>query len=132
MKRLEQNVSKNLNESIHARFFEIVKKCHHYSYARIRYAAEQTILTHNFGHYGGSLLHVLGMSKQEKLDLQAEDRRTDLKAATVKRFNVMYMGQRTVPEEEILYEPGRIFEDLADDVAALSPQRESDIAGPIH
>ena len=70
------------------------------------------------------------MSTQEKLDLQAEDRRTDLKAATVKRFNVMYMGQRNVPEGEILYEPGRIFEDMADDVAALSPQRKADIAGP--
>ena len=36
MERLTQNVNTNLNESIHARFFEIVKKCHHYSYARIR------------------------------------------------------------------------------------------------
>ena len=129
MKRLERNLDTNLNESVHARFFEIVKKCHHYSYARICYAAEQTILTHNFGHCGGSLLHVLGMSTQEKLDLQAENKRTDRKAATVKRFNVLYMGQRTVPPEQILYEPGRIFEDLADDVDALSPTRESNIAG---
>ena len=68
------------------------------------------------------------MSKQEKLDLKAEDRRTDLKAQTRKRFNIM-RGERTVPEEEILYEPGRIFEELEDDVAAMSPTRESDIAG---
>ena len=126
--RLNRNVSTNMNESIHARFFEIVTKVHHYSYARICYAAEQTILEHNFGHYGGSFLHVLGKRNQEKMDLQAEDKRTDRKAATEKRFNVLYMGQRTVPEEEILYEPGRIFEDLTDDVAALSPPREFDIA----
>ena len=69
------------------------------------------------------------MRNQEKLDLQAEDKRTDRKAATVKRFNVLYMGKRKVPEEEILYEPGRIFEELEDDVAAMSPTRESDIAG---
>ena len=36
MERLTQNVSTNLNESMHARFFKIFHKCHHYSYARIR------------------------------------------------------------------------------------------------
>ena len=123
MKRLERNLDTNLNESVHARFFEIVKKCHHYSYARICYAAEQTILTHNFGHYGGSLLHVLGFNGQERLDLQAEDRRTDLKAATIKRFKAINMGV-PVQDQGNLYEPGRIFEELEDDVAALSPEKK--------
>ena len=70
------------------------------------------------------------MSTQEKLDLQAEDRRTDLKAETVKRFNAINMGVRNVEPGDILYEPGAISEDLADDVAALSPKRNADVAGP--
>ena len=50
----------NANESIHSKIWGPLLKIKHHGVDRVKHGIEQVVMVHNFGHYRGSLLHVLG------------------------------------------------------------------------
>ena len=50
----------NMNESIHSKLWVLCNKHKNHGLERVKFAAQQVILTHNFGRRRASLLNVLG------------------------------------------------------------------------
>ena len=60
MQRCSHNVTTNMNESMHARYHKLVSKSKPHGLTRIMFAAQQVLLTSNFGQQRSNLGNVFG------------------------------------------------------------------------
>ena len=70
-----RGLTQNMNESCHARLFNIVHKVKYYKLPRYIFAAQHVAIENNFGKLAASLFPEIGeLTPQEKQDLEAADR----------------------------------------------------------
>ena len=75
MRRCSKIRSTNINESLHSKFHNIAKKLKMHNMERYTFAAQHSVLSHNFGHLAASLLNVFGtMTEGVSQELRVLDR----------------------------------------------------------
>ena len=114
MSRCGKFLTQNINESVHAKMWKHCLKIKKHGIARYRFCAMHVVLVHNFGHYAGSLHHVLGsMTKTMQDTLQHDDivsqrvceRKHELKKGGKKTHRVK-KNTNSKNNIEPTYEPG--------------------------
>lgn len=83
--KCSMGLTQNINESVHAKLWAIIKKSKTYSLPRYMFALYHIMNTHNWGYLGGTLLTKLGgVTNAEFLILSALDKHAQAQADTRK------------------------------------------------
>ena len=113
MSRCTKMITQNINESTHSKMWKHCLKIKTHELSRYRFCAMHVILVHNFGHYSGSLHHVLGtMTESMQRTLKNDD--VVSQKATERKYVLKEGGAKskrkksTNPKNnaETSYEPG--------------------------
>ena len=107
MSRCSRLRTTNMNESIHSKLWVLCNKHKNHGLERVRFAAQQVILSHNLGRRRASLLNVLGtMTPSMSHDLDILDResvRVASRKQSLARSSIT-VQQKKVMESESLYQ----------------------------